>query len=83
MYRGEIGGKEVIIKLRKHVKQKKVDEMKIYQTVLSFGESAFQQEKSEFGIFSDKLGLIVASIEKNDIPVIYVDYLIQNENVYE
>jgi hypothetical protein len=75
VYCSEMGGKKVIIKLGRRVKQQKVDEDKIYQTILSFGESAFQQEKSEFGIFSNHLGFIVVSIEKNDIPVIHVDYL--------
>jgi hypothetical protein len=83
MFRGEIGGKEVIIRLEKRVHQEDLDHHKIYQMVLSYGEAVFEKGKESFCIYNDKLGLIVAEVEQNDIPVIRVDYLIQCENVYE
>jgi hypothetical protein len=83
MYRGEIGDKEVIIRLGKRVAQSGLDYNKIYQMVLSYGEAVFEKGKEAFCIYNDKLGLIVAEVEQNDIPVIRVDYLINHENVYE
>ncbi|HZG59407.1 MAG TPA: hypothetical protein VEY68_02730 [Anoxybacillus sp.] len=83
MYRGEIDGKEVIIRLGKRVSKSGFDHKKIYQMVLSYCEAVFQKGKKSFCIYNDKLGVIVAEVEQNDIPVIRVDYLIQCENVYE
>lgn len=82
MYRGQIRGKEVIIKLSSHVRKQKVDQEKLYQTILAFGEAAFNQQKEQFGIVS-KQGLIVASVEQHDLPVISVDYIIPSHHVYE
>ncbi|WP_407638499.1 hypothetical protein [Bacillus alveayuensis] len=83
MYRGKIGEKEVIIRLGKRVSKGGFDHEKIYQMVLSYGEAAFEKGKKTFCIYNDKLGVIVAEVEQNDIPVIRVDYLIHRENVYE
>lgn len=83
MYRGNIDGKEVIIHLGKKVKSQHVDDRKLYHTVLSYGETAFKKGQQTFCIYNDHIGLIVAEVENHDIPVIRVDYVIENENVYE
>ena len=82
MYRGQIHGKEVIIKLSNHVRKQKIDQEKLYQTVLAFSEAAFDQQKEQFGIVS-KQGFIVASVEQHDLPVISVDYIIPSHHVYD
>lgn len=83
MYRGTINGKEVIIHLGKKVKAQYADDHKLYHAVLSYGETAFKKGQRTFGIYHDHIGLIVAEVESHDIPVIRVDYVIENENVYE
>ena len=83
MYRGIIGGKEVIVRLGKRLEQVNMDRDKIYNTVMSYGEALFGKGNDSFCIFTDRLGIIVGEIEQNEIPVIRIDYLIQSENVYE
>jgi hypothetical protein len=83
MYRGQIGGKEVIVRLGKRVQQNHLNDQKLYHMVLSYGETAFKKGQQTFCIYNDRVGLIVAEVEKHDIPVIRVDYVIENENVYE
>ncbi len=83
MYRGKIGGKEVIVRLGKRVQKNHLNDQKLYHMVLSYGETAFKKGQQTFCIYNDRVGLIVAEVEKHDIPVIRVDYVIENENVYE
>ncbi|ANB56451.1 hypothetical protein GFC29_561 [Anoxybacillus sp. B7M1] len=83
MYRGKIAGKEVIIHLGRRVKTQNVDVRKLYHTVLSYGETAFQKGQQTFCIYNDHVGMIVAELEQHDVPVIRVDYVIENQNVYE
>jgi hypothetical protein len=83
MYRGQIDGKEVIVRLGKRVQQNHLNDQKLYHMVLSYGETAFKKGQQTFCIYNDRVGLIVAEVEKHDIPVIRVDYVIENENVYE
>jgi hypothetical protein len=83
MYRGKICGKEVIVRLGKRVQKNHLNDQKLYHMVLSYGETAFKKGQQTFCIYNDRVGLIVAEVEKHDIPVIRVDYVIENENVYE
>ena len=83
MYRGVIRGKEVIIRLGRRLEQANIDRDKIYNMVMSYGEAVFEKGKDSFCIYNDRIGMIVGEVEQNEIPVIRVDYLIQNENVYE
>ncbi|WP_238381382.1 hypothetical protein [Geobacillus thermodenitrificans] len=47
------------------------------------GESAFRKGQDTFCIYNDRVGLIVAEVDQQDVPVIRIDYIIENENVYE
>jgi len=83
MYRGKIAGKEVIVRLGNRVSRRYFYDNKIYNMVLSYGETAFKKGQETFCIYNDRVGLIVAEVEKHDIPIIRIDYIIENENVYE
>lgn len=83
MYRGKIAGKEVIVRLGNKVSRRYFSDNKIYNMVLSFGETAFKKGQETFCIYNDRVGLIVAEVENRDIPIIRIDYIIENENVYE
>jgi hypothetical protein len=83
MYRGKIAGKDVIIRLGNRVSRRYFSDNKIYNMVLSYGETAFRKGQETFCIYNDRIGFIVAEVERNDIPVIRIDYIIENENVYE
>ncbi|WJQ08395.1 hypothetical protein QT235_07345 [Geobacillus stearothermophilus] len=83
MYRGKIAGKEVIVRLGSRVSRRYFSDNKIYNMVLSYGESAFRKGQDTFCIYNDRVGLIVAEVEQQDVPVIRIDYIIENENVYE
>jgi hypothetical protein len=83
MYRGKIAGKDVIVRLGNRVSRRYFSDNKIYNMVLSYGETAFRKGQETFCIYNDRIGFIVAEVERNDIPVIRIDYIIENENVYE
>ncbi|MBA2876408.1 hypothetical protein [Thermaerobacillus caldiproteolyticus] len=83
MYRGKISEKDVIIRLGRRAKLHHIDSDKIYRMVLSYGEIAFEKGQDMFCIYHDRIGFIVAEVEKNDVPVIRVDYVIDQQNVYE
>jgi hypothetical protein len=83
MYRGKIAGQEVIVRLGNRVSRRYFSNNKIYHMVLSYGESAFRKGQDTFCIYNDRVGLIVAEVEQQDVPVIRIDYIIENENVYE
>jgi len=83
MYRGKIAGKEVIVRLGNKVSRRYFSDNKIYNMVLSYGETAFKKGQETFCIYNDRVGLIVAEVENRDIPIIRIDYIIENENVYE
>jgi hypothetical protein len=83
MYRGKIAGKDVIVRLGNRVSRRHFSDNKIYNMVLSYGETAFRKGQETFCIYNDRIGFIVAEVERNDIPVIRIDYIIENENVYE
>lgn len=83
MYRGKIAGKEVFVRLGNKVSRRYFSDNKIYNMVLSYGETAFKKGQETFCIYNDRVGLIVAEVENRDIPIIRIDYIIENENVYE
>lgn len=83
MYLGKIAGKEVIVRLGNRVSRRYFSDNKIYNMVLSYGETAFKKGQETFCIYNDRVGLIVAEVENRDIPIIRIDYIIENENVYE
>ncbi|MBO9128174.1 cytoplasmic protein [Bacillus sp. 165] len=84
MYRTNVKGQEVFIKLSAKLVKEKLNRTQVYEAVLRIAESLIEKkEQSSFALFEDKIGMITGEVVRGNIVVFYVDHIITRQNIYK